>query len=388
VASTSSPIALDDLARELVVDAGVARAAALGVGVWSSEGWKVEVGACGHTGVAAVDEHTVFDLASISKSFLATTYARLEERDLVPPGPLAAHLTELSATWAAESSLESLLSHRSGLAAHATLFAPLECRRPFVRARALRVAANAAQRADSRAGESFPALYSDLGYLLAGAAISRSRALPLDALVAAEVSRPLGLTVRSALQWQRAQEDFGLRVAPTENVPFRGGELRGVVHDENAWALAGHGFAGHAGLFGTVRDVLAFGMALLDGLSGRHSQWLRPATLAELVRERAGGSLRLGFDGKSAERSAAGVSASALTFGHLGFTGTSFWCDPMADAVTVLLTNRVCPTRENNAIRGCRPVVHDALFRRAASLRPPDLNVRDAAKGLGGSDQP
>jgi hypothetical protein len=36
--------------------------------------------------------------------------------------------------------------------------------------------------------------------------------------------------------------------------------------------------------------------------------------------------------------------------------------DPARDLVGVLLTNRVCPTREHLAIRAARPVVYDALF--------------------------
>ena len=73
--------------------------------------------------------------------------------------------------------------------------------------------------------------------------------------------------------------------------------------------------------------------------------------------------MRAGFDGKSGEASAAGNLTSPATFGHLGFTGTSLWCDPVAERVTVLLTNRVCPSRENVLIRSARPRVHDALFK-------------------------
>jgi CubicO group peptidase (beta-lactamase class C family) len=53
--------------------------------------------------------------------------------------------------------------------------------------------------------------------------------------------------------------------------------------------------------------------------------------------------------------------AGPHSFGHLGFTGTSFWCDPDAERVLVLLTNRVCPTRNNPRIRAARPAVNDAL---------------------------
>jgi serine-type D-Ala-D-Ala carboxypeptidase len=89
------------------------------------------------------------------------------------------------------------------------------------------------------------------------------------------------------------------------------------------------------------------------------------------VRARPGGSLRAGFDGKSDEpgvRSSAGERAGPRTFGHLGFTGTSLWIDPDADAVVALLSNRVHPSRENVAIRALRPIVHDALFALAGAL--------------------
>ena len=48
--------------------------------------------------------------------------------------------------------------------------------------------------------------------------------------------------------------------------------------------------------------------------------------------------------------------------GHLGFTGTSVWIDPDRSAVTVLLTNRVHPSRDFNALRELRGAVHDTLF--------------------------
>jgi serine-type D-Ala-D-Ala carboxypeptidase len=156
--------------------------------------------------------------------------------------------------------------------------------------------------------------------------------------------------------------DFALRCAPTETVPFRGGEVRGVVHDENAWALSGHAASGHAGLFGTALSVARFGAALLDAVNGRSEVWLRRSDLLPLLRERPGGTLRAGFDGKSVVGSSAGASAGPHSFGHLGFTGTSLWCDPDADRALVLLSNRVCPTRDNTRIRAARPAVHDALF--------------------------
>lgn len=356
--------ALDLLATEEVVAPGVARAAVLGVAVRCGDEFSVEVGCAGRAGEHAASPSTIFDLASVSKPFTAVAFARLAERGIVRPEQrLIELLPECIGSPAAAVTLEAALSHRAGFAPHRRLYRPLERRRALDRAQALREAAGSII-------DSAPApVYSDLGYFLAGAALERASGLALDALVEREIANPLGLAVGSARQWYRKVADFHGRVAPTEFVPFRGGWLRGVVHDENAWALAGYGSAGHAGLFGTLAGVLSFGVALLEALAGRRDDWLSPARVGGLVAERPGGTLRLGFDGKSAEGSSAGATASDRSFGHLGFTGTSLWCDPTAESVTALLTNRVCPTRANNAIRACRPRVHEALNEHGRALR-------------------
>jgi len=115
--------------------------------------------------------------------------------------------------------------------------------------------------------------------------------------------------------------------------------------------------------------VLGFGAAVLTALNG-DSAWLSPAALEPLIKRRPGGTLRAGFDGKSEAGSSAGTRCGPETFGHLGFTGTSLWCDPAAGIVSVLLTNRVHPTRENPRIRVARPLVHDAWFEAAKALLP------------------
>jgi len=218
----------------------------------------------------------------------------------------------------------------------------------------------------------FPPLYSDLGYLLAGVAASRAAGADLDEVVEREVARPLSLDVACGAAWRDRDAHFVKRVAPTEVVDWHGGEITGDVHDENAWAMVGHRLAGHAGLFGTVRDVMGFGMAMLDAIAGRRDDWLTPAEADVLVRPRPHGTLRAGFDGRSVEGSSAGTLFGERSFGHLGFTGTSLWCDPNTDIVTVILTNRVNPTRDNTRIRAARPMLNDALYRIGAELgRPP-----------------
>lgn len=371
MAQKSQNAQICEILRRHVTLSGVAPAAAAGY-VGASVSAAPVYGAAGALPEGEANPDTLFDLASVSKPIVACTLLRLVARaELDLRAPLGALLDEARGTASEHAPLELLLAHRAGLEAHRALFAPLFAGRAVVKRDALRAAASA-RRADCPGAAptaGFPPVYSDLGYVLLGAALEQVKGQPLEQIVEQEVTLPLGLALGSARQLRHRRASFARDVAPTEVVRARGGCVRGVVHDENAWALSGHGVSGHAGLFGTVHDVLGFGAALLQALSGR-SSWLARDALWTLVRPRPGGTLRAGFDGKSEGVSSAGALSGPETFGHLGFTGTSLWCDPGAGLASVLLTNRVHPTRENPRIRAARPLVHDALFMAAKALLP------------------
>jgi CubicO group peptidase (beta-lactamase class C family) len=229
----------------------------------------------------------------------------------------------------------------------------------------------AARRADE--GPAGRQVYSDLGYIVAAEIVTRATGKDLASHLAREIIEPLALhpldlAYPSALSPDQ-QRELQRRVAPTERDEWRGRMVRGEVHDENCAALGGIG--AHAGLFGTAHGVGLFGRAVLDALLGRPTtpagepggtSILLRETIAAALAPRPGGSHRLGWDGKSAADSSAGRRTSPQTFGHLGFTGTSIWCDPTADVVIVLLSNRVCPSRANEKIKGFRPAFHDAVM--------------------------
>jgi CubicO group peptidase (beta-lactamase class C family) len=349
-----------DLAARLVAE-GVAPACAAGcAGHRAGHGWATETGG---------DVGLVFDLASVTKPMTAMAIARAGIDRRAPLGELVA---EARGTPSERVPLELFLAHRAGLEAHRDLYDRCcrgECG-DAARAAALREAA-AARRPEATGElppEGFGPLYSDLGYVLAGVALARATEA-VDAGEATErlVLEPLGLAGRAGTV--RGLGTRGVRgpFAPTEDVPWRGGRIVGAVHDENAWGLTGLGGSGHAGIFATVDAVLAFGTAVLDAIAGRPGP-LTGVDVDSLVRPRPGGTLRAGFDGKNPDGSSAGECAGPAAVGHLGFTGTSLWLDPDADAAVVLLTNRVCPTRDSLAIRAARPAAHDVLWRRARMI--------------------
>jgi len=355
---------LAEIARKFVIVPAVAPAVVVATGIFRVAGFEFAEGAAFEAESGGGGTRVFFDLASITKSFVAVTVARLVQKGRLGfETPLHDLLPEARRSATGPQSLLSLLAHRAGLEAHRALFAPLLAGLPFDRAVAIREALES--RRPECAGPTplggYVPVYSDLGFALVGLALERSEQLPLDEIVEREVCSPLALEVGSARILRATGTNFPERCMPTETVAFRGGEVRGIVHDENAWALSGHGLSGHAGLFGTAMSVARFGAALLEAQRGQ-STWLEEKALGPLLEERAGGTLRAGFDGKSADQSSAGTLAGPRTFGHLGFTGTSFWCDPEANRVLVLLTNRVCPSRNNLRIRAARPAVNDALY--------------------------
>lgn len=366
--SVGAPSRSVDLGRvaALVVDGHGAAPCAVVAGQLGSVRGRGAHGRLARGAARAVEDRTPFDLASVTKPVVALTMARLFARGLLSlDEPLAAFLPWLDGTPSATVPLELFASHRAGLEAHIKLYAPqLEGGEVDLR-RAARVAAGS-RRADcggSPPAEGFPPVYSDMGYLLVGLALETRAGLPLDALVQREVTGPLGLDDRmgSARQLRARDASFDARVAPTEDVDFRGGVVTGAVHDENAFALSGDALSGHAGLFGDAEAVLELALAVVGALDAR-SSWLGPEAVAPLVRPRPGGSLRMGFDSRTEQTPSSGARLGPRTFGHLGFTGTSVWIDPDAEFAGVLLTNRVHPTREHLAIRAARPAAYDAMF--------------------------
>ena len=349
LAATLRPLLLDAIASGVTPGAQVAvRHAGDGPTV-------VALGTLAGGDSAPVTPGTLYDLASLTKPLTALAAVRLAAAGALAldepvgelwPGRFPGAVASLR--------LDALLSHRSGLPAWVPAYehvALAECGSAGARARVLDVVA--ASPVTACAGP----VYSDLGYLLAGEALAHRAGAALDALVRREVIAPLGL---GALHHRGVGERWrDLSVAPTERCPWRGRVVQGEVHDENAFAFGG--VAGHAGLFGDATDLAALGWACLAALRGE-SAWLQRAAVEAMIAHRPGGSHRLGWDGVSEGASSSGRYFGPRAFGHLGFTGTSLWCEPALGVVVALVTNRVHPSRESTGIRALRPRVHDAII--------------------------
>lgn len=153
-------------------------------------------------------------------------------------------------------------------------------------------------------------------------------------------------------------------IAPTEHDTFlREQTLRGYVHDELA-NFSG-GVQGNAGLFSTADDLAKICQMWLNGGTYGDKRILSEKTVSVFTRSKSPTCRRgLGFDKPDVENPDASPTcdeASAEVFGHLGFTGTVFWVDPKENLIFVFLTNRVYPTRDNDAFN--RLNIRPELFR-------------------------
>ena len=156
--------------------------------------------------------------------------------------------------------------------------------------------------------------------------------------------------------------------AATEQCAWRGRLIEAQVHDENAHVLGG--IAGHAGLFGTAAGVHR---VLSELLSAYHhdmgGRLFDRRTVQQFFQRVPGTHKALGFDMPASVTPSCGRFFPPTSIGHLGFTGTSFWVHLEQSLDVILLTNRIHPTRANIAIRGFRPLIHDAVME-AIDARP------------------
>ena len=301
---------------------------------------------------------TVFDLASLTKP-LATTLAVVllqARRQLSLDQCLDSILTELVTDPKGGLTVRQLLCHSGGLPAHQPYYETVRHLPMAERRTALR----RLLREEPLTGPpGVRTVYSDLGFMLLEWVIERVAGCRMDRLLQQELYTPLGLTSLSFRDLAAALPAGSF--AATELCPWRGRLMEGEVHDDNAHAAGG--VAGQAGLFGSAMDVHRLLEALLAGLGGAFPGDLVPAELLPpLFRRCPGGQRALGFDLPAVHGSSCGRFFSRAAVGHLGFTGTSFWMDPVPAVIVVLLTHRVHPWRHNDLIRAFRPRLHDAVM--------------------------
>ncbi len=193
-------------------------------------------------------------------------------------------------------------------------------------------------------------VYSDNDFIFLGKVVEAISGLPLEDYVKKEFYKPMGLTTSGF----KPREQFSLnRIAPTEQEKqFRLQLLRGDVHDPGA-AMFG-GVAGHAGFFSNAYDLAIIMQMLLNGGTINGKRYLQKETIDLFTAYQSNISRRgYGFDKPEKDNHIRPdpypcYTASPLTFGHTGYTGTCVWADPTYNLVFIFLSNRVNPDGGEN----------------------------------------
>ncbi len=307
----------------------------------------------------AVDDSTIYDLASLTKVIATTTATmRLYDEGMIDlDAPVGHYLQQFEIGEKRAITIRELLLHRSG-------FPPF--RKLWTFATSPTSALDSVYATPLVAAPGDSTIYSDFNMITLGAVVEHVARLPLDDYVRAAIFQPLGM-MHTCFNPPPALQRHA---APTEyDSLWRKRQIAGTVHDENAWLLGG--VAGHAGLFSTSSDLARFALMMMNGGRAYGHEIFSAATYDVFLGTTAGSTDRwMGWDKKSPEGSSAGSLLSNDAFGHTGFTGTSIWIDPREHIAVILLTNRVFPTRSNLRILHFRPIIHDAVVRALRNATP------------------
>lgn len=321
-----------------------------------------------------IDEHTIWDLASVSKVVSTTTLTILavQRGVLNLDWPVAKVIPEFGVNDKQDVLFRNLMVHNSGLIAFRAYYKSCRTRQE--------VLAQVYEEKLTYATGS-KTVYSDLSMILMDEALTRITGKSLNQQFRDKVATPLGLTqtgyfndglptmigavdrkncapTERTEEWRRTMRR--LRHGDLGAVRFFGNDpecIQGEVHDPTATAMGG--VAGHAGLFSNLNDLARF----VEDFCASRPRLVGAEIRDEFARRQSELSTRaLGWDTKSETGSSAGTKLGPKTYGHTGFTGTSLWIDPDSGNFGILLANRVHPTADNQKMLSFRSRFYDAAF--------------------------
>ena len=279
----------------------------------------------------------IFDLASLSKPLV--TLPLLVDSYL--QGRLEFNWT--LSRWLASSplaltdqllglSIAELIGHQTGLVAWHNFWLPTLAKQTL----SLEEATTILNRCPIRDNKDY--LYSDLNYILLGLALAEVNGKSLAELFA-DLFKKLNFLPKIYCGFVPPEAKITDTVV-SGYCRIRRRWLRGEVHDENCAALGG--ISGHAGLFGSGDDLIAYLRSLFTGNIG-----------LEIINRN--NQQRFGLMRES--------YALTPVLGHLGFTGCAFWLDVVRGNYALLLTNRTLKHRLVASFSETRRKIFNKLFR-------------------------
>ncbi|HXW69556.1 MAG TPA: exo-beta-N-acetylmuramidase NamZ domain-containing protein [Dissulfurispiraceae bacterium] len=277
-------------------------------------------------------EGTIFDVASLTKVVATTTaIMQLAEKGKVRlDSRVAGYWPAFGTKGKKEITIRQLLTHYSGLRPD------LDLKKGWS---GYKTAMHMIVREKPVCPPGTCFIYSDINFEILGEIVRRVSGEPLNVYCSKNIFNPLGMADTGFNPSRRLRD----RIAPTEY--YEGNMLSGIVQDPACRKMGG--IAGHAGLFATADDLCRFAQMLLNGGRMGRVRILKAATIDEMTTPQSPpgkGTLRgLGWDIGPPLASNRDELPPVGSYGHLGYTGTALWIDPISKIYAIVLTNRVHP---------------------------------------------
>ena len=310
---------------------------------------------------------TIYDLASLTKPLVTTLLLTqlIEAREISPQDPISHYLPLFDTPDKRTITIAQLASHCSGLPKWLPFYALIDAETPVI-ARLTKVVELIAQQPLANPTGTKVA-YSDLNFLTLSLLLTTLTGKPLDILAHQNIIQPLGLThtcFQPPAEWQpqiaasEVGNQYERKIAGKQAANYQQWRTKliwGEVHDHNAYFLGG--VAGHAGLFSPVKEVYKLAQQFLPGsklfsdsilsyfaqnLTPQYEQGSSFDYFAENLTHQSEQSRSFGW-----QLSITRINTDAtlpISFGHVGFTGTSLWLVPAHQQIFILLTNCTHPT--------------------------------------------
>ncbi|MBN1115380.1 MAG: beta-lactamase family protein, partial [Oligoflexia bacterium] len=316
---------------------------------------------------SAVNQDSIFDLASLTK-LLVTFFLSaklIEHKTITLQTTVADILDEYAINYREELgrvTVRQLLCNCSGFSNWEKLYGIVDNRSSaymFIRSRPLQYQPGTKH------------VYSDPGYIVLGELIELLMGARINELFENHIAVPLSLYNLFYMPTDSSVNKDDFSFVSTGYSEQRNRPLLGEVNDENAYVM--DGVSGHAGLFGTARDVLKMGQYILDVMKDREKGSIISKNTLEAMLEpystETTWACGFYYPDKDRNNSTAGKLMSPSSIGMTGFTGTSLWIDFDRDVVITVLCNRTISPEsakfgwERDRFSIIRPMINDKVLK-------------------------
>ena len=292
---------------------------------------------------AAIDERTIFLVASVTKPVTVAAVMLLVERGhVLLDDPVCSIIPEFANHRKEDVTIRHLMTHTSGLP---------DMIQENERLRNQRAPVSEFVRRIHDLSLDYPPgtniRYQSSGIAILGEIVERVSGVPLDAFMRREIFEPLGMADTS-LGADESRFDRIAHVRSGGNPPV--GDAR--WNTPYWWGFK----SPWGGILSTVADTFRFAQAFLDRGAFRGTQVFSPATVDAMVANQTAGFRSVPEEKREAQQWGLGwrlhptgdwtYYGDLLTrgsFGHGGATGTVVWADPGRDMVCVVFTTQPVP---------------------------------------------